>query len=216
MSEHEAGYRLTRTIELPFAPSSGTAVFSQEWEGMDDPLGYVLKDVTWDIDRACFLAETVTEMCDFPIALIPLEICRFVVYGWTIGSYADQYSTERKCGRKRRKIPTMAISDWDEEDAEAWDSDMTGRPKEFKTVWHAVVAMMAGLWNHCPVAYAMLKTGVHVEVPKEGFKELSPLQNRFRDAIREYESLTFDQRCEWRDRVVGRYPRMEDVVEAIR
>lgn len=84
----------------------------------------------------------------------------------------------------------MAISEWVEEDAEAWDSDKTGRPKELKNVWHAVVAMMAGLWNNCPVAYAMLKTGVHVEVPKEGFGERSPLQTRFRDAIQEYESLS--------------------------
>lgn len=39
MSKSEAGYHLTRTFELPFAPSKGTAVFSREWEGMDDPLG---------------------------------------------------------------------------------------------------------------------------------------------------------------------------------
>jgi len=215
MSEHDAGFRLTRTFELPFAPSNGTAVFSRDWEGMGDPLGYVLKNATWDIDRKCFLAETVSEMCDIPIAIIPLEIRRLVDYGWTIGSYADQYSNERKRGRKRGKIPKLTISDWDEEDAESWDSDKTERPKEFKTVWHAVVAMMADLWNNCPVAYAMLRTGVHVEVPKEEFKELSPLQTRFRDAVRDFETLTFDQRCVWRERVVGRYPRMSDVVEAI-
>ena len=58
MADIGHGIRLTRSFELPFPPTEKMLVFSKGWEGQDDPMGYVLKEVTWDIDRSCFLAET--------------------------------------------------------------------------------------------------------------------------------------------------------------
>jgi hypothetical protein len=41
-----SGIRLTRSFELPFVPQEDIAVFSKDWEGMEDPLGYRLKEIT--------------------------------------------------------------------------------------------------------------------------------------------------------------------------
>ena len=135
--------------------------------------------------------------------------------GWVFGSYRDQYSTEKKRGRKRRPLPPLAIAEWDEEDAEAWENEKSGRPEEFKQVWHTVVATMATLQNNCAVAYAMLNTGVFVDVREDDFAKPSPVELRFLKAKKEYESLSFDQQCRWCERIVGRYPRLQDIVEAM-
>lgn len=215
MAEHYAGFRLTRSFELPFAPTNGSSVFSQQWEGLDEPLGYILNNVTWDLDRGCFVAETENSITGIPIALIPHEIKMYVDFGWAIGSYKDQYATLGKSGRKRRKLPVLEISGWEDEEAESWQLNKTDRPKEFKKIWHAVVAMMVDLCNDSAVAYAMLKLGIFVAVPTSEFAKLSPIEIRFRDATHEYETLTFEKMVKWRERIVGRYPRMKDVVEAI-
>ena len=74
MDNHSDGIRLTRTIELPFPPAEDISIFSKEWEGEDFPLGYVLKNVTWEIDRDRFLADTLLSVTGTPIAMIPFEI----------------------------------------------------------------------------------------------------------------------------------------------
>ena len=217
MVDYGHGIRLTRTIELPFPPCEDVSVFSKEWEGMEDPMGYRLKEITWDIDSGRFLADTEMSMTGTPIAMIPHEIRRLVDHGWQFGSYASRYKTERKRGRKRAKLPSLEIGDWDEDDAEAWNANPKGRPKEFKLVLHGVVATMAELHNNCSVAYAMLKTGGYVDVPERKMpSELSPLERRFSEATREYESLTSDKQWDWAERVQRRYPRLSDVVEAMR
>lgn len=196
MSDDDDGIRLTRTIELPFPPSRDIAVFSKDWEGQDfdEPLGYVLKEVTWDMDRNRFVADTEMSITGIPIAMIPLEILHLVYQGWKYGSYKDQYQTERKRGRKRSKLAAIPECDWNYEEAEAWDENPKGRPKEFKLILHAVVSTMAELHNNCSVAYAMLKTGRYFDIEAgDSRSELSPLERRFQDAIREYESLSSER-----------------------
>src|SRR4030095_6481706 len=121
MDDHGHGIRLTRSFELPFPPSGDIAVHSKEWEGIDDPMGYRLKEITWDIDRSQFLAETEISITGTPIALIPLEIRHLIKQGWQYGSHHDKYQTDRRRGRKRGKLPTIRISRWDEEEAATWD-----------------------------------------------------------------------------------------------
>jgi hypothetical protein len=218
MEDHRDGIRLTRTIELPFPPSEDIAVHSKDWEGIDDPMGYRLKEITWDVDRNRFLAETEVSSTGTPIAMIPHEIRALLKHGWQYGSHHDKYQTERKRGRKRRKLPRLRINKWDWEEAETWDTVRdNARPEEYKLVLHAVVSTMAELHNNCSVAYAMLKTGGYVEVPDDRFgNDLSPLEKKFSDAKRAYEAMPFDQAWDWCERVQRRYPRLIEVVEAMR
>lgn len=218
MSDHGRGIRLTRTIELPFPPSRDISVFSKDWEGqnIDEPLGYVLKEITWDMDRNRFVADTEMSVTGIPIAMIPFEILHLVYQGWKYGSYKDQYQTERKRGRKRSKLAGIPEYDWDYEEAEAWDANPKGRPKEFKLILHAVVSTMAELHNNCGVAFAMLKTGSYFDIDSEDSRsELSPLERRFQDSIREYESLSSEKQWDWSERVKRRYPQLREIVAAI-
>jgi len=218
MTDDGPGIRLTRTIELPFPPSRDISVFSKDWEGqdIDEPLGYVLKEVTWDMDRNRFLADTEMSVTGTPIAMIPFEIVQLVYNGWKYGSYKDQYQTERKRGRKHSKLPAVPVFEWDHDEAETWDENPKGRPKEFKLILHAVVSTMAELRNNCGVAYAMLKTGSCFDIKAgDSRSELSPLERRFQDAIREYESLSSERQWEWSERVKRRYPQLRDIVAAI-
>lgn len=218
MVDNGDGIRLNRTFALPFPPTADVSVYSRSWEGIEDPLGYRLKEITWDLDRSCFLAETEISSSGLPIALIPHEILSLIDQGWKYGSYIELYTANRRRGTKRVKLPTMRISKWDHDEAATWET-MTGksRPKEFRPVLQAIVATMAKLHNNCSVAYAMLKTGAYVDVPEDGIRcELSPLQSKFRAAMEEYHSMTSDQQWDWCERVQRRYPRLIDIVEAIR
>ena len=217
MHDHHAGIRLTRTIELPFPPAKDISVFSKDWEDLVDPMGYVLKEVTWDADRNCFLADTEVSDTGLPIALIPHDIRRLVDHGWKYGSYKDGYQTERKRGRKHHTLPAMRIRKWDFDEAASWEANRKDRPKEFNLVLRAIVATMAELHNNCAVAYAMLKTACFLHIPdQKPASELSPLEKRFRQAIDDYHRLTSDQQWDWCDRVKRRYPRLADIVQAIK
>lgn len=71
MSDHGPGIRLNRTFELPFPPSASISVFSKDWEGMDDPMGYHLKEIAWDLDRSKFVVGTELSSTRVPIAIDP-------------------------------------------------------------------------------------------------------------------------------------------------
>ena len=152
MADNDHGIRLTRSFELPFPPTEKMVVFSKEGEGQDDPMGYVLKEVTWDIDRG-FLAETQLSSTGVPIALIPLDIRRLVDFGWQFGSFKDRYETDGRRVRKRKKLRTLRISKWDDDEATAWEiAAKKSRPQEFTIVLHALVSTMAELRNNSRVA----------------------------------------------------------------
>lgn len=216
LDEIGGGIRVHRTFELPFPPSESISVFSKHWEGHDDPVGYPLKEITWDLDRHCFLAETHMSATGLPIAVIPLEIRSLLDQGWTYGSCTDAYGPEPR-GRKRSKLRSLAIGDWDDEEVEQWETARPkARPKEFKTVLQSLVATMAQLHNNCSVAYAMLKTGGYVAIPKETpHTDWSAFQRKFAAAMKDFESMTFEQQWDWGERIQRRYPRLIDVIEAI-
>jgi hypothetical protein len=212
------GIRLTRSFELPFPPTEKMLVFSKEWEGQDDPMGYVLKEVTWDIDGACFLAETELSSTGVPIAFIPLDIRRIVDFGWQFGSFKDDYETDRRRVRKRKKLPRLRISGWDDDEVEAWETAAKKtRPKEFAIVLQAVASTMAELHNNSRVAFAMLKTGGYVELPRQtALDQLTAFQRKFAAALDVFDSMSADHQWHWCESVSRRYPRLVDVVEAIR
>lgn len=217
MADDDHGIRLTRTFELPFVPTEKMLVFSKEWEGQDEPMGYPLKEVTWDIDRACFLAETELSCSGVPIAMIPLDIRRFVDFGWRFGSFKDHYVTDRRRTKKRKKLALLQISDWDDDEVQIWETAAKkSRPQEFTIVLHALVSTMAELRNNCRVAFAMLKTGGYVDLPDRAARDsLTDFQRRFAAAVHAFDSMTFEKQYAWAESVQRRYPGLSDVVEAI-
>lgn len=46
MNPQGRGIRLRRSTQIPFQPSADVAVFSKNWDEIDEPLGYRLKDIT--------------------------------------------------------------------------------------------------------------------------------------------------------------------------
>jgi hypothetical protein len=218
MADNDHGIRLTRSVELPFPPTENMLVFSKEWEGQDDPMGYVLKEVTWDIDRGCFLAETELSSTGVPIALIPREIRRLLDLGWQSGSFKDRYETDRRRAKKRKKLPPLRINDWDDDEVTPWETAAKkSRQQEFTIVLHALVSTMAELRNNSRVAYAMLKTGGYVDLSRQSAPDaLTDFQRKFAAALDAFDSMTSDQQWDCCESVQRRYPRLNDVVEAIR
>jgi len=50
-----------------------------------------LEDLTWDIDREVFLANTTLVSHDEPLAFVPATIREWIGLGWKLGSYHDTY-----------------------------------------------------------------------------------------------------------------------------
>jgi hypothetical protein len=94
MAEHARPICLTRALELPFPPWDGLILTSEALNGRPDPMGFVLKEVTWDMDRQLFLAKTYEIIHDLPIACIPYDIRDLLERGWRYGSMADKYGTD--------------------------------------------------------------------------------------------------------------------------
>ncbi len=221
MVDRGQGIRLTRTVELPFPPNDHIALFSATWEGwetFDKPLGYPLKVITWELDRNCFLADTHMSVTGLPIALIPREIKDLLQQGWRYGSYNDAYGPKRR-GRKRvGRLPAIRGRHWEDDEAAQWETKRdASRPKAFTTILKAVIATMAQLDNNCRVAYAMSKTSTFEDLPDDPLhRELNAGEKRFLVATQQYDALTSDQRWHWSQGVQRRYPRLVDVVTAIR
>lgn len=218
MNTEGRGIRLRRSMQIPFPPSAEVSVFSKSWDEIDEPLGFRLKDITWDLDRSRFLAITEQSICGTPIVMIPHEIRWIMRRGWKYGSFVDDYKVETTRGRKRRAISKIKIGKWDEDEAEAWEqSKSSGRPPEFKIVWKSIIATLAQLQNNSATAFAMNKTGIFFDAPAEpDLKTCSEAQRRYLAAQDEYLAMTSDQQWQWRDAILRRYPRLPDVVDAIR
>lgn len=215
MDKYGRGIHLTRTVELPFLPSEHIALHSRAWEYIDDPLGYRLKEIVWDADQNLFLAHTELSDTGTPVAFIPHEIRNLLEHGWAYGSFRDSYSADGRRNRKRKKLTPIPIEDWDWDEAETWQSERgRKRPAEFDTVWKSIIHTMAELYNNMSVAYAMQKTGTYQEIPQ--FTAPNPAERNFKDKVGEFEIMPLDDQMKWRDGVLRRFPRLIDVVEAIR
>lgn len=219
MDDKGPGIRLNRTFQLPFPPSTDVFIFSKEWEGFEEePLGYHLKEITWDADRSCFLAQTFICHHGDPIAIIPHELRQLLKCGWRFGSYVDKYVGKDRRGRERKKLKLpRRVRRWNADEAESWElAGCKSRPADFMVVWHAVIAMMAALDNNCAVAYAMLRTGFFLETPEnKPLSALSQEEQVFKSAVVTFQSWSLEEQWNWRDRVKRKYPRLIDVVEAL-
>jgi hypothetical protein len=219
MEDRGDGIRFTRTIEMPFVPAKRISLHSSKWENIEgEPFGYRLKEIIWDFDHECFLAETHTSATGVPIAMIPHEIANLIECGWRFGSYKDGYSIGSKRTRKRKKeLPRLRIKKWDWDEAEKWEATRDGRPAEFKTVLQAVIRTMLELRNHRAVAYAMQHTGTFFGIEDDiHAKPKSPGEEKFLAAMRDFGGWSYDKQWDWCQLAQARLPRLIDVVEAMK
>jgi hypothetical protein len=102
MRDDSPGILVTRTVDLPFIPFEGLALYSGSWDGWPEPRGLKLQDVVWDVDRGTFLATSVSAVEGMPIASIPAELSDWVGRGWRFGSYNDTYNGQAKPAKPKR------------------------------------------------------------------------------------------------------------------
>jgi hypothetical protein len=214
MEEHARAICLTRTLELPFPPWDGLILTSEALNGRPDPMGYVLKEVTWDMDSQVFLAKTQASIHGLPIACIPYDIRDLLDLGWRYGSVADSYGTDDE---QDEHVGLDTPTDEDAEDT--WDDEdrlrsmpPRKRPREFNKLFRALVREMASLFNNLPTAFAMDKTKT-LFTEEELKKDETPAKKRFKDAITEYYKMSSQQQGDWQDRVIRNNPRLDRIVE---
>ena len=203
---------VTRTIELPFAPREDLAIAGQQLDECPEPMGFRLKDLTWDMDRKVFLAHTRFLLHDHPIAMIPDEIARWIALGWHLGSLMDAYQDPNQSDSDDdgTEVVEDGIDDW--EVMERWPS-MTprSRPAHFNKLLRAVVRTMVELDNNVSVAYAIFKTKrFFTETEQKDYD--SPAVKQFRKAESEYFAMPFEQQLAWQKRIKRTYPRLKPLI----
>ena len=218
MDERGAGIVVTRRLELPFAPSTGLTLCGKLFDDHPDPMGFRLEDVTWDVDRKVFLANTCLISHDLPIAVIPDTIREWVDRGWQLGSYQDAYvqpeDSEPEEAVDAEDQGSMDVDDeWDE--MERWPTKRpAARPPEFNKLLRAIVRTMAESYNNSAVAYAIDKTKRFFDDSqlKEGD---SAAIKKWLAARQEFETMSMDDQIAWRDHVMKRRPRLDRIVAGL-
>jgi len=217
MADSGRGICVTREFDLPFPPTDDLFLTSVALNGIGSALGYRLDQVTWDVDREVFLADSSSSSVGFPIALIPLEIRDWIDRGWKLGSYEDFY--EKPDGRATRFKKEPITYKWkskDEDTAEKWHQmKPRERPESFNQFFKAIIREMAVLDNNTSVAYAMYRTQMYFDEKELQKNELPPAK-KFRDAKVTYEQMTYEEMAAWSRSVIRRYPRLEQFVRGFR
>jgi hypothetical protein len=216
MSSHGRGITLTRRVELPFPPYDGLAIHSKQLDYCQEPLGFRLTDVVWDMDRQVFVATTSMES-QMPLAEIGEDIASWQLLGWKVGSYLDPYTSaadrEDEDLTETLDADSLAAAEVEEEARENLPAlPARRRPKAFNRLFRALVRKMAELHNNSAVAYAMWKTQRYFD--EEARKECaSPAVKAFEAAVRAFDDLSSDEQFEWVERLKRRYPRLDRVAE---
>jgi len=212
MDESGPGILLTRTLELPFPPSPGIALWGKELDQCDEPLGFVLKDLIWDVDRETFLATTYLVSHDLPIATIPDDIRAWMDRGWRLGSYMDAYGTPAE-EEEEQHSDQEEDDEWEE--MEQWPRKRPrARPRHFNRTLMALVRAMAECYNNLPEAYAIHKTK-RFFAEDEIANSNSTAAKRYRDARQEYLTMSLDEQLNWREQVTRRCPRLDRIIAAM-
>lgn len=206
------GITVTRTIELPFPPYNGLAIYGKGMDDCPDPIGFRLEEVVWDLNRQVFLGKTTMEYAT-PMATIADDIGTWLQRGWRLGSYLDAYKADDESKTEGEESSELGETvEVDDDVMEAWPSmPPRKRPKHFNKVLRAIIRAMAELHNNCAVAYAMWKTQRFFdEEEREGCD--SPAAKKFWDAVYAFEAMSLDEQVAWIERVKRTYPRLDQVI----
>ena len=180
----------------------------------DEPMGFSLGDLTWDVERRVFLAETGMASAG-SLADIADDLRCWLDRGWRFGSYKDAYvEPDDASDGEPATVDSAEFLLYEDGEREAWQRKTSrSRPREFNEFFRALIRTMAELHNNESVAYAMYKTQRFFT---EG--ELKDRDSRtigkFRDAELEYRNMTSDRQLAWARRVSRRYPRLDQLIRA--
>lgn len=222
MKDYGPGIILTRTIPIPIQPTSGLVLCGRVLEEFGPTeMGFKLEDVKWDLDREVFLATTSLTNMDLPIAFIPDTIRAFTNNGWRVGSYTDAYPEEfgpdeRDAGDEMPADAAEGSAVDHERQEVLHELPQNKRPKDFNRLFKALIREMALAWNNISTAYAMDKLRRFVDVSEEQRRlpaaKQTPLQRQWITTLDEFSRLDADQQWTWREKVLGTYPSIEDVI----
>lgn len=199
MSEHGGGISFTRTIELPFAPFNKLNVFGSELEDCPYPPGLPLRDVSWDMDRGCFLATTVL-IVHGPVAEIPDALASLRDRGWRPGSFQDRYHADDE---SEEDLAAGAGEDGSDEHIDVDELERLERepprrrPRKLNELIKALVRAMVESGDNLAAAYALDKTGF-VFTEGEARHSRDNRAHTWMTAYSEYERLSADDRHSWR------------------
>jgi hypothetical protein len=217
MNEIGGGVHLTREFQIPFPPYNGLQICSQSMDLAPGLLGFVLKEVKWDVDRSRFLAHT--ELCchDVPMEEIPADLRSWVDLGWHLGSYTDQYEVQEEeldTNGSPEKSLACALAD-----EEAILRQVTFSPrkrsKELNKIMAALVRTMAESNNNLSVAYGMDKTKRFFTTDQIKDDD-SMAAHQWVEAKREFEKMDWEGQEDWRDRVIRTHPRLDRIIDQCR
>lgn len=207
MTETGRGIAVTKTLELPFGPATGMFLTGFTLNEANLPMGFKIEEVTWDLDRSVFLATTSLTEQGLPVACIPYAIQGWIDRGWRFGSYEDNYDQEDDRPRTENHEPIEIDWDWDDEDELAkWQTlSPRSRPPAFNALFGALIREMVMRSSPWETAYAMDRTKMLFD--KEQLqKGESRAVKKFKDALVEYDRMSFDEQFAWRQRVIRRHP----------
>ncbi|MFA9476939.1 hypothetical protein ACERK3_01405 [Phycisphaerales bacterium AB-hyl4] len=212
MEDRGGGIVVTRTIELPFAPSPGLMVYGQDLDECPEPGGWPLKDLTWDIDREVFLATTSLSSHGMPMAMIPDVLQGWLARGWRLGSYMETYP-EPDDDAEEAPDPAAADEEDLEDEMDRWPSlPPSKRPKAFNRLMRTLVRAMSERYNNLAVAYAMDQTKRYFD-EHQLKQDTSRAAERWRQATRAFEELPPEQQSAWQEHVENHYPRLDRLVK---
>lgn len=203
MEEHARGIVVTRTLELPFPPTTGLFITGVVINGQPLAQGFKIEDVTWDLDRQRFTATTSLVSQDFPIAEIPDLIREWVDRGWQLGSYEATYDEEPEEQTDSVLIESVTNGTIEDEDAlNRWPTlNPRSRSPAFNRFLQALAIEMARLYNNWEVAYAIYQTKTFFS--EDQLKDnKSRAATKFRNAQDEFARMTFGQKYDWREKAL--------------
>lgn len=217
MSDNGGGIHLTRELQLPFPPYTDLRICSGRMDQAPGPMGFILKDVVWDIDREVFMAHCEMNSLDLPMENIPADLKAWIDLGWRIGSYNDRYDNEDEEGEEQ----TETLDDDDapfgtdpefERQLERPMLPPRERSKRLNLVMRALVRTMVEVHNDESVAYAMDKTKRHFTEHQLEHND-SVHAKQWCNARNEYLEMGWKKQCDWQDRIMRTHPRLDKLVK---
>jgi len=197
MDEHDPGVSLVKTIELPFQPVPEMGLVGDSLEGNPFPPGLVIKELSWDVDRRLFLAK----LADYHFGGDSLSgqaytLREWIEHGWTLGHLQDPYEQEHEDEEPPDVTPAQLLKSLPLEEPPPRITSPSDRAEGFRACLRGMVRLMAEIENNMAVAYAMDKTGC--VLTKSNRDKVSPLiQQRWDDAVKDFENVTYKRRAVW-------------------
>jgi hypothetical protein len=221
MEENRNAIRLTRKLQLPFAPYNELAVYNPAMDTYPMQEGMTLKNVVWDMQRSRFTAETTFEQHDLPLVHIAAELASWVKIGWRMGSYLDDLAEDMPddfddANNDAEPEETSEVESPEIECAIDPDDLIPTLPprkrdKSFNKLFRALIRVVAEEQPGTPTTYAMWKSGRLFSEKQLKDNDTMPAK-QFQQAMEEFRRMDFSKQFDWSMKVCRFLPRIDRVV----